>query len=83
MPKDFKQKDPTEQMQDSQMTRLIYSSFLIFIFTLFYFTILSLGGSVVKTNSAGEGSVPGWGAGIQHALWQKSKQNKNKTLVIL
>ena len=45
-----------------------------------------LGSSVVKTlpsNSGGEGSVPGWGAGIPHALWQKSKQNKNKTEVIV
>ena len=45
-----------------------------------------LGGSVVKTLTSkpgGEGSVPGQGAGIPHALWQNTKQNKNKTETIL
>ena len=36
------------------------------------------GGPVVKTNSRGAGSIPGWGAKIPHASWPKNQNIKQK-----
>ena len=42
------------------------------------------GGPVVKTSpssAGGEGSIPGWGAKIPHALWPKNQNIKQKQYI--
>ena len=42
------------------------------------------GGPVVKTspsNAESVGSIPGWGAKIQHALWPKKPKHKTKAIL--
>ena len=42
------------------------------------------GGPVVKTSpssAGGAGSIPGWGAELPHALWQKNQNIKTEAIL--